>query len=364
MLNKDWNEAEWSFEKSLLLLHRFVGVGEKANIFRDDAPDNLNDELDEIHRVTRDDVDVDEDNAVSLLIEYPKYMLEMAVLLGAEDSSETRKELNEAFELGLALNQLIQGSRFRKRSCIKQDEQIMLKHEIGFLNWIELFDTFKLKTAGSSLVNYRVSVYDNLERLKKKFPKRAFANYALWRIVDFSTQFLDNNSQEKIFKLLRQTYGVVDKEQRWKLCTRMTNIYAALASGSLYIRDYFSEESRSAALDLVEKIVDEFKRTIKASDWMDKETKESLLKTVGSLKVVMGYDEKLLNHQVVENYYGKFSKDFSESFFYLALQLNIHKADKAFKHRYKKEIDWTEYAKPTTSRAAYNRKDNSICMKF
>lgn len=365
MLSKDWNEAEWSFEKSLLLLHRFVGVGERKNIFRKDAPDDLSEESDDIHRIKRNvDADNREENVVLLIEEYPKYMVEVAILLGADDSDKTRNELNEAFQLGLALNELIQGNNFKRKSHVMRAEQMTLKHEIGMLTWIERFDTFKLKTAKSSLVDYKVSVYDNLKNLKEKFSKRAFANYILWRIVDFSTQFLDNITQGKIFELLRQTYGVVDKEQRWKLCTRMTNSRAGLASSSLYIRDYFSEESRAAVLDLVEMILVEFKRTIKAADWMDEETTSNLLNTVESLKVFMGYDVKLLDRQEIENYYGKLTKDFSESFFYQALQLNVHGADRALKHRLERKIDWTDYAKPTTSKASYNRKDNSICMKL
>jgi predicted metalloendopeptidase len=253
--------------------------------------------------------------------------------------------------------------KFNKRSKLSSDEQKKFKLELDLLNWMEIFDPFKLKSVESFVISNRISVQDNLKKLHQSFSKRDFANYILWRVVDFSIQFLGDEIQGKILKLYRQTFGVLDKEQRWKLCTRMTNIYAELASGSLYIQEYFPEESRAKATEMANEIIEEFKRTIKDSEWMETETKEKALETVNNLKMFMGYDEKLLDIREVEKYYGKPYRDFSSSFYYLGLQLNVQTADKAFKHKYRKEPDWTEYAKPTTSRARYNKNDNSVCMK-
>lgn len=311
-----------------------------------------------------DGVNEDEQNQDTLFEKYLDYMFDVAVLLGAEKCEQTQNELLNALELGVALNQLTNVRKFKTRSALRPEEHKDLQIELDVLNWVEIFDPFKIKSVDSNLVRYDISVQDNLKQLKKTFTKRDFANYALWRIIDFSIQFLNDEIQDKIFKLYRQTYGVIDKEQRWKLCTRMTNIYAELASGSLYIREYFPKQSRLAATEMAEKIVAEFKMAIQASDWMENNIKSEALKTVDNLKIFMGYDKKLLDIQAVEDYYGKQDQDFPESFYYLGLQFNVHKADKAFKHKYRNETDWTEYAKPTTSRARYNRNDNSVCMKM
>lgn len=359
MLNPNWNENDWTWEKSLLLLHRFVGVGEKTNIFRHDIPDELNEEVDNIQGISGSN---NHDNQSKLLDQYPAYMLEVALSLGAPNTSETKLMLDQALDLGLALNQLLTGSKFKKRSQLKKDEVEPLKLELSLLKWMEDFDRFKLKTDESTnLINRNENVWDNLKNLKKLFPKRAFANYILWRVIDFATQFLDDEAQDKVIKLYRQSFGVLDKEQRWKLCTRMTNKYAALASGSLYIREYFPNASRFAAIEMAEMTIEEFKRTIKVSDWMDEIRKEEALKTVEDLKVFMGYDERLLDIQEVENYYGQPYVDWTGSFLYLGLQLNVRQADKAFKHRNKIEYDWTVYARPTSDKASYDKKENSIC---
>lgn len=356
VLMKDkWNESDWSWEKTLLKLHEFVGVGDTENLFRTKT---FQMDKDDIQRISPDPEAVKEDKS-TLIDKYPEYMFDMAILLGAENSDETKQELFDALELGLALNQLLKGSQFKRTSNVIDTKE--LRVELELLKWLELFDRFKLETTESFIINTKVHVFDNLKKLKETFKPRVFANYILWRFVDFSTLFLHNAALDQVLTLNRQIYGLLDKEQRWKFCSRMSNQYAELAAGSMYVEQYFPEESRIAATKMSEKIIEELKRTVQSADWMDKDSKTKAFNTLNSLRVYMGYDAKLLDIKEVENYYGKPEKDFSDGFLYLCLQLNVLKADKKFKHKYRNETDWTEYAKPTSSKASYNSRDNTIC---
>ncbi|KAG5672752.1 hypothetical protein PVAND_002849 [Polypedilum vanderplanki] len=367
VLTSNWSETNWSWERTLLNLRHIVGIGDGKNIFRNEIPDGftenyeINDDRKDVQGISSTGAGFDRnDSETALEHEYPIFMYKIATALGAPNTIETRNELNEALELGKALNQLLNGRKFKATSRVRAEEQRELKIELDCLRWMEIFDRFKLKSVESLLVDYSKSIYDNLKDLKLRFSKRTFANYVIWRIVDFATQFLDDDSLEMVLKLFRETYGVVDREQRWKLCTRMTRKFAELASGSLYIKDYFPKESRDIALVMVQNIVEEFLRTIRASEWMDEHTKIGAINIVSELKVFIGYDERLLDIFNVVDYYGVQKKDFTNNFPYLAMQLNALQSDKTFKHKFRNETDWTVYARPTTSRAKYNRKDNSI----
>lgn len=359
LMQSSWSEEKWSWERALLSLRRFVGIGNGRNIFRRNSPDGLEaNDAEDVQGITGK---VENEMETALEHEYPIFMFQIAITMGAPNTNETRQQLNEALELGKALNQLLNGRKFKPTSRVRANEQRELKIELDLLRWMELFDRFKLKTIESSLVDYSKSVYDNLKDLKSKFTKRTFANYIAWRIVDFTTNFFNDDALERTLKLFKETYGVVDREQRWKFCTRMARKFTELAAGSMYIVDYFPKESRDVAMVMVENIVDEYRQTINTSEWMDDKTKLNALSTVNNLKVIIGYDERLLNIDEVVNYYGTSKKDFTSEFLYLALQLNALQADKSFEHKFRNESDWTVYARPTTSRASYNRKDNSIC---
>jgi predicted metalloendopeptidase len=190
-------------------------------------------------------------------------MYQFATALGALNTTSVQ---NEALELGRALNQLLNGRNFKPRSRIRVAEQKEFKIELDCLRKMEIFDRLKLKSVGSTLVDYTKSIYDNLKDLKTRFSKRAFANYIVRRIIDFTTQFLDDDALESTLRLFKSTYGVIDREQRWKLCTHITRKYAELASLSMHINDYFPKESRDVAVTIVQTIIDEFHHTIRSSD--------------------------------------------------------------------------------------------------
>ena len=362
VLQKDnWKENDFSWEKTIIKLHEFVGIGEKENNFRTKATEKTYSKVQSENKKSSDTKEQTDSEDESKLIEiYPEFMFEMALLLGAEDSNETKQELFDALELGIALNQLLNGKKFKSQSKVLDVNELQI--ELDTLKWLELFDRFKLEKVDSFILNKNIHVYDNLKKLKEIFKPRDFANYLLWRVVDFSSLFLHSAVLDHVFKLNKQTYGLLDKEQRWKYCTRIANKYAELATGSLYVREYFPNESRTNALNMANKLIEEFNRTlVEEAQWMDKDTLQQATEQLKTLKVFMGYDEQLLDYKKVENYYGKPKKDFSESFLYLGVQLNVQKTDKRFKHKFRNERDWTEYAKPTSSKASYNSRDHTIC---
>lgn len=346
----DWNETDWSWENSLLNLRKFVGY--KNNVFRNEsAKDEIDNEIDS-------DIDQNLITADYSTVEskYIEYMFKVAVALGAENSEETKKELNETLELGLAFIELSNDKKFNKKASPNKQHLIYPRRMII---WLKHFDQFKLINAPSNLVQYNLSVIDNIDLILKKVSKRTIANYVLWRVVDLAVPFL-GKELEGASKFLGETYGLIDKEQQWKICTRLTNSFAQLATGSLYIKEFFTEESRLAATDMVNDIKKEFQETISRSDWMDAKTKALVLLNINKMQSYIGYDKQLLNITKVEKYYVESNKKFTDTFFHLALQLNVLTTDKKFRKDVFNDIDWTKYAKPTTLGASYNQKDNSI----
>lgn len=67
----------------------------------------------------------------------------------------------------------------------------------------------------------------------------------------------------------------------------------AIPLGALYIRNYFKEETREAATDLVKHIQNVFIDVIQAVSWMDKETRERAIEKANALKVHVGYQNDL-----------------------------------------------------------------------
>lgn len=163
-------------------LRRIVGIGDGKNIFRNEIPDGLDviDDAEHVQGISKMGGGGGEQSQTALEHEYPIFMYQIATALGAPSTMATQNELNEALELGKALNQLLNGRKFKRTSRVRAEEQRELKIELDCLRWMEVFDRFKLRSVESPIVDYNKSVYDNLKDLKQRYSKKTFANYIIW----------------------------------------------------------------------------------------------------------------------------------------------------------------------------------------
>lgn len=67
----------------------------------------------------------------------------------------------------------------------------------------------------------------------------------------------------------------------------------AIPLGALYVRNYFQEETREAATNLVKSIQNVFIEMIEAASWMDTKTREQAIKKAKALKIHIGYQNEL-----------------------------------------------------------------------
>lgn len=157
--------------------------------------------------------------------------------------------------------------------------------------------------------------------------------------------FLNEDIRQALLEFEKSAYGKEDFEQRWKLCVAVTSERAPVATGSLYISEYFSEEDKKAAVEMVDLIADEYKSTINASTWMDENVKNLALTTAEKMLKFIGYHDNLRTIQA-ENYYNELEQWPAEKFLESGLSLIIFNADREFARRHLKRSlkvpDWTK----------------------
>ena len=61
---------------------------------------------------------------------------------------------------------------------------------------------------------------------------------------------------------------------RWRTCVAAAKGSLANAVGALYVRKYFQQDAKMAALEMVSDIRHEFDRILNNIDWMDNITKD------------------------------------------------------------------------------------------
>ena len=134
-----------------------------------------------------------------------------------------------------------------------------------------------------------ISFFDELGPLLEKTPKRlryfhdrlkenlifflshyrTIANYVMWRITGFSSYFLTEQLRKRQLQYSTAISGKQEQEPRWKECIDLASGSLSTGSGALYVRKYFKQNSKEAALEMVNSIKEEFESILKHVPWMD-----------------------------------------------------------------------------------------------
>ena len=99
-----------------------------------------------------------------------------------------------------------------------------------------------------------------LEKLFIERPKRVIANYMLWRVVDHSILYLNEQVRNRYYAL---TDSSDDQEPRWKMCVSQVVQSLPISTRALNAKIYFPREEKEAAVEMTSNIKTAFKNNIK-----------------------------------------------------------------------------------------------------
>lgn len=241
-----------------------------------------------------------------------------------------------------------------------------VQEKYNYVDWIEYINVL-LKPINIEVDETEVIVvsvptfFEGLEKLLKETPKRTIANYVMWRITGFSSFFLTENLRKRQLQYSTVISGKQEQEPRWKECVDIVTGSLPISVGALYIRKHFQEDSRQAAMDMVDNIKAEFEKILKRVDWMDEATRKSALEKVGTMATHIGYPVELTQNDKLEEYYENLKIDENE-YLESVLRVNIFGTNKAFQKLRKSvnKTEWITHARPAIVNAFYSSIENSI----
>lgn len=134
-----------------------------------------------------------------------------------------------------------------------------------------------------------------------------------------------------------------------------------ISVGALYIRKYFNEESKNAALELMDGIREEFIDILHNLTWMDEETKKTAIEKAGALTKHIGYPNELADNAKLEEYYNDLDIE-ADNLLLNTLRLTVFRTNYAYGklHEPVNKTDWITHSKPALVNAFYAALENSI----
>ncbi|KAL3285782.1 hypothetical protein HHI36_000306 [Cryptolaemus montrouzieri] len=146
---------------------------------------------------------------------------------------------------------------------------------------------------------------NGISSLLKDTPTRIIANYYVWSIIQ--------NSHEFMSEPVRDAYDNIktSSEERYKTCFDLTDERFKYVKETIYIRHKMKPKVREQLTELIDIMKDIFKEHIRASTWMDDETKQRGVEKTDLIEKLIGADEILYDVEKFDRILGVDSLEFS-----------------------------------------------------
>ncbi|CAD5215091.1 unnamed protein product [Bursaphelenchus xylophilus] len=212
-----------------------------------------------------------------------------------------------------------------------------------------------LQTDPDVIIN-EIEFFNRLSELIQKTDLKVIANYMFWRFTSGWSLQLDERFEDVTQEFMKQFVGKQTKSPRWKDCESAVNSRLNYASGAMYVREFFKDDDRKAAQDMVKDLREAFRTMLKDNDWMKDETKAYALKKADEMQALIGYPDFVFNDTELDDYYGKLNTSETDGYADLIKDYSIWAQHKAFR-RLKEEVDRAEFG---TSSAVVNAFYSSV----
>lgn len=254
------------------------------------------------------------------------------------------------------------------------------------MNWVDYFNTFLLpadKVAEDEIIIMtNATLFKNLYELLDATPKRCvrkkkkfldetnsfltnfriIANYMMWRMSLTAASYLHDVVRDRALQFSKVASGKMEYEPRWKECVAMTANYFPIASGALYVRKFFDENSKETATEMVNSIKNTFEEILNRVSWMDDKTRTAALSKVDKMAKHIGYPDELMDDKKLIEFYKDLHVPENE---YLKSVLNLNRfrlnSEMRKFHELINKTHWESHSDVAIANAYYSWHENSIC---
>lgn len=240
-----------------------------------------------------------------------------------------------------------------------------VQNKYPYVPWVDYINT--LLPTGLAVDENEIIVvsvptfFESLGTLLEQTPKRVVANYLMWRMYAFSSFFLTENLRDRQLIYSTALSGKQEQEPRWKECIDITSGSLPISVGALYVRRYFQQNAKKAAVEMVSGIRSEFEKILAEVTWMDEATRAAAQDKVKAMSTHIGYPDEIMDNQKLEEYYAGLEVN-PDTYLESVLRMNVFGTDLAFNKLRKpvNKTDWVTHARPAIVNAFYSSIENSI----
>jgi putative endopeptidase len=222
------------------------------------------------------------------------------------------------------------------------------------MNWALTFETMNIKGLDSVIVG-QPDFYKEVENNLKSVSIDDWKTYLKWHLIASFASYLSKEFDQEQFHFNGEILsGVKVQRPRWKRVLDNQENYLGDALGQLYVKNYYSPETRDRYIQLTENVMSAYREHIQTLDWMTDSTKVKALNKLSTVRKKVGYPDKWRDYSTMNISRSSYVENVIEgNLWYYNYYLN----------KLGKPVDRDEWEMtPQTYNAYYNPSNNEIVL--
>ena len=168
------------------------------------------------------------------------------------------------------------------------------------LKWNTYFTAANIKGVDKVIVG-QPDFFVELNKDLKEISIADWKTYLRWSFITAAGSYLgDDLANERFQFFSKKLNGVPAMRPRWKRVLRATDASLGDALGQLYVKKYFTEESKKKVNEMVDNLIAAYRVRIASRDWMGEETKKQAYLKLDKLVRKMGYPDKWKDYSTLD----------------------------------------------------------------
>ena len=145
------------------------------------------------------------------------------------------------------------------------------------------------------------SFFEHLSVVVEELDIDHWKSWAAVKVVRAAAAYLSSAFVEESFDFYGRTLsGTPELRARWKRGVGFVESCVGEAVGQLYVERHFPPASKAAMDELVANLLEAYRQSITALDWMTEETKQRAFKKLGTFRPKIGYPEKFRDYSSID----------------------------------------------------------------
>ncbi|HRG37822.1 MAG TPA: M13 family metallopeptidase [Bacteroidia bacterium] len=168
------------------------------------------------------------------------------------------------------------------------------------LNWSTYLTAANIKGVDKVIVG-QPDFFVELNKDLKEVSIADWKTYLRWSFITAAGSYLSDDFVTERFQFFsKKLNGIPAMRPRWKRVLRSTDASLGDALGQLYVKKYFTEDSKKRINAMVDNLIAAYRVRIASRDWMSEETKKQAYLKLDKLVRKMGYPDRWKDYATLD----------------------------------------------------------------